>query len=71
MRGFILTDLYYADLDETRFRFSAPHPDVILYTDDVSSYDALAKAARDAHDAATYPLSDQVYRLEGRTAIPA
>ena len=70
MRGFILTDLYYAELDESRFRFAAPHPDTILYTDDASSYDALAAATRDAHAEAEYPLSDLVYRLEGRSAVP-
>lgn len=73
VRSIVLTDVFFADLDESSFRFSAPHQDLLLYVqgDDEERLAQLREATRRAFEGADYPLSDAIYSLEAGRPITA
>lgn len=71
-RCMVIADLLFAHLDEFSMLFGLPHQDVLLYTEGrtPAHISALREAIAQAHQHASYPLSDKIFALsKGRPVV--
>ena len=62
-RILVVEDVFYSDVDAS-WRFAFPEPDLLLAVDTPDSIHALRAVARRRYEAAPYPLSPSVWRME-------
>ncbi len=74
-RGMVLTDVFFSELDEQRFRFAMPSQDVILFTeltkDEPERLTDLKEAAKGLFNKTNYPISSDIYKLNSTRPMTA
>lgn len=65
-RGIVLTEVFFSDLDESTFRFTAPSQDLLYYVQDLSdeTLRALEEATEETYLSTDYPLSRHIFELQ-------
>lgn len=69
-RSIVIPDLFFAEINEAKYRFIMPHQDVLYFTEEDGSgapTAALIALAKAEYAAAKYPISEAIFKLAQHT----